>query len=135
MPPERPSPKPCFKRCRNCGEMWKSQVDFLDDPNITLIGYQAHFEELKQGLFYFNHACHATLAIPVKAFENLFSGTRFTENRQGGAECPQHCLYRENLDPCPVRCGCSWVREILQTIRVWPKNLDRIICDPSLASA
>ncbi|MCG8606186.1 PorT family protein, partial [bacterium] len=65
------------------------QALFLEDPNIALIGYQAHFEELKEGLFYFNHHCHATLALPVKAFENLSPGTKFTGNQRGGAECPR----------------------------------------------
>lgn len=135
MGPEILFHNPSFKRCPSCGETWGSQACFLEDPNITLIGYQAHFEELKQGLFHFSHSCHATVAISVKTFENLHSEERFGVNRAGGKECPQHCLYRDNLDPCPVPCGCSWVRELLQTIRVWPKNLRRPISDPSLASA
>ena len=55
---------------------------FLGDPRIEIIGYQAHFEELKLGIFLFNHICKATLAIQVDKFKHL---SRFSYTI-----CPEH---------------------------------------------
>ena len=111
-----------FKKCRNCGFEWPSRQDFLDDPMLEIVGYQAHFEELTAGLFLFNHSCHGTLAVPAGHFKDLYDGPVFTQRAAGTKECPGHCLHEDDLDLCPVHCECNYVREIIQTIRHWPKG-------------
>jgi hypothetical protein len=39
----------------------------------------------------------------------------------GTAECPEFCLHRSKLNPCPAKCECAYIREIIQAIKNWPK--------------
>ena len=108
-----------FKDCPLCEFRWETRDSFLRDSDLSLVGYQVHFEELTAGLFLFNHSCNGTLAIEAGAFRDLYDGPVFVERATGSEECPEYCLRREQLDPCPVQCECAYVREIMQVIRGW----------------
>ena len=112
-----------FKRCPNCGFEWSSRDDFLSDPRLRVIGYQVNFQSLDAGIFLFNHKCNGTLAIPLEQFKDLYDGPIFTERATGSDDCPGFCLYEDRLEPCPARCECAYVREILQIVREWPKAM------------
>jgi len=111
-----------FHRCPNCGIEWISRDEFLKDPDIQLIGYQVHFVKLTAGLLYFNHSCRGTLAIHVDAFTDLYDGPIFEECLTGSDACPDYCRYQGNLLPCPNKCECVSVREIIQIIKNWEKD-------------
>ncbi|MEJ2040929.1 MAG: hypothetical protein P8X55_18675 [Desulfosarcinaceae bacterium] len=112
-----------FKRCPTCGFAWTTRRQFLEDPELTLIGYQVNFKKLAAGLILFNHGCKgATLAIEALAFRDLYRGPVFRERLTGGATCPGHCLHESDLVPCPEACECSYVREIINIVRKWPKK-------------
>ena len=111
------SNKKLFKTCPNCGFEWKTRGAFLMDPKLELIGYQCNFKELNLGLFYFNHTCKGTLVIHAAAFEYLYDGRVFESRATGTVECPGFCLHKEELEPCPAQCECSYVREVIQSIR------------------
>ena len=111
-----------FKQCSQCKETWSSCNEFLSDPSLTLVGYQVSFDELESGLFIFNHSCKTSLGIPVRAFTHLHDSPIFKEKPLGTGGCPESCLQPYNLDPCPVRCECVYMREVLQIIKKWPKE-------------
>ncbi len=116
-----------FKKCPKCGTVWLDRESFLDDPELQAIGYQVDFEDLELGLFYFNHhrqGCRTTLAVHARFFTDLYKGEIFHERLTGTEACPGHCLYHEDLDPCPLHCECAYVRETLQIIKGWPKKND-----------
>jgi hypothetical protein len=114
--------KKFFKQCPNCGERWPTQQNFLNDKNLDIIGYQVNFIKLEQGYFLFNHAtCRTTLSLFANSFNNLYHGPIFSERKTQTAECPEYCLKKSVLDPCPVHCECAYVREIMQIIRNWKK--------------
>ncbi len=121
MQSECPEPE-TFKDCAACGETWQTRGDFLEAPNIILIGYQAHFKELSAGLFLFNHSCGNTLALLAGELTDLYSGPIFTERKNETDECPGYCMNEKDLQPCPVRCECAFVRETMQIITHWPKG-------------
>lgn len=106
-----------FKKCSGCGHKWASRESFMADPDIELKGYQVHFEELKEGLFFFNHSCGTTIAIQVELFQDLYNGPIFKEHLNGTEECSEYCIHKEELRPCPAKCECSSVREIIQIIK------------------
>ncbi len=106
-----------FKICSCCGFVWKSREDFLNDNNISIIGYQAHFQNLTAGLFLFNHSCHGTLSLKTGIFTDLYNGPVFQEKVTGSDDCPGYCLYENILDPCPAKCECAFVREIIQILK------------------
>lgn len=117
--------KPIFKECPMCGHAWYSRNEMLEDPDIELVGYQASFKMLNEGLFLFNHLCRgATLALPAGVFLDLYKGPIFNERLTDTKACPGHCLYQNDIEPCPVKCDCAFVREILQVIKKWPKTGD-----------
>ena len=98
---------------------------FLSDPKLEFAGYQVNFADLEGGLFYFSHLdehCGTTLAVYVKEFSNL--SLRSFLNKQGKQPdgCPNLCVRRGSLSPCPMECECLWVREVMQIICDWKKR-------------
>jgi hypothetical protein len=111
-----------FKTCTKCGHVWPERENFLVDPDLRLVGYQVNFENLKAGLFLFNHGCGTTLAIPAEAFTDLHRGPIFHERLKGAPSCPDICLHQDNFKPCPAACECAYVREVLDRVARWPKQ-------------
>jgi hypothetical protein len=114
-----------FKDCSMCGKVWRTREDFIEDPELNLIGYQVNFEQLKEGLFLFTHlleTCKTTLAVPAGEFFDLYDGPIFEENKTGTAECPGHCLHQSELRPCPAQCECAFVRDIIGILSNNKKN-------------
>ncbi|MFZ1984913.1 MAG: hypothetical protein WAU91_10900 [Desulfatitalea sp.] len=111
-----------FKICPKCGTQWSTREELLSDPEVALVGYQANFKALKAGILLFNHICKTTLALYATGFQDLYAGPVFAERATGGSDCPGHCLRECDLEPCPARCECAYVRHILQLIKAWPKT-------------
>jgi hypothetical protein len=58
----------------------------------------------------------------VEKFADLHDGPVYQTRKTGTRDCPQYCLHKDELAPCPARCECAFVREILQRVRGWPKD-------------
>jgi hypothetical protein len=111
-----------FKACPKCGHPWHTREQFMRDPELKLIGYQPNFKALKTGILLFNHTCRTTLALQASDFADLYDGPMFVERATGSDSCPGHCLHQSDLSSCPTRCECSFIREILQVVKNWPKE-------------
>jgi hypothetical protein len=123
------SPATLFKKCSKCGFVWTERRSFLSDPQLRLIGYQADFDEPVMGLFLFDHTCGTTFAVLAGDFRDLYDGPMFIERLNGTEQCGGYCLHKDDLRPCPAKCECAYVREIVQSILKWPKTLnDRSQC-------
>jgi hypothetical protein len=113
-----------FKQCSACGRKWKTRTEFLRDPELCLVGYQANFLQLEAGFVFFNHDavdCGTTLAVQAGAFRDLYDGPIFEYQYRGEPDCPGYCLDREELAACDLPCECAYVRTILKIIQNWPK--------------
>ena len=106
-----------FKQCMNCQDTWETRDDFIADTEIRLLGYQTNFVAPEKGLFLFNHSCDGTMSIEVFEFADLYDGPIYVERKTGSESCPEYCLHQNNLRPCPAKCDCAYVREILQLLR------------------
>ncbi len=106
-----------FKICPNCGKEWKFRSDFIYDPQIEIIGYQAHFKNLEKGFFLFNHSCHGTMSIPVETFSDMYHGRIYEQRLTGSNQCHGYCLHQSNLKPCPEECECAYVRDVIQILK------------------
>ena len=115
-------PETDYKKCPYCAFGWRSRDDLLCDPGVELVGYQVFFSDLMSGAFLFNHTCGTTLAIHVDNFADLYEGPRYSERITGQDACPEYCLHKDELQSCPNKCDCAYVREILQIIKNWPKE-------------
>jgi hypothetical protein len=111
-----------FYQCSCCKHKWSDIDSFLGDCDVRLVGYQVHFKELEVGFFYFNHSCGTTLGLPVSVFTHLYNGPIFTERLTGTEACPGHCIHENNLKPCPLKCECASIREIMQVIKNYKKH-------------
>lgn len=111
-----------FRTCSNCQFVWGTREEFLRDPEIQMIGYQVNFQDLRAGLFLFNHCCKSTLALEVEKFTDLYTGPIFTESHSGSAECLGYCRSRAELRHCPVQCECAFVRDIMQIIKTYKES-------------
>ena len=111
-----------FKQCTSCATQWQDQQQFLTDPDVSLLGLQVCFDDLRQGLVLFNHSCKTTFSVEVSKFENLYQGPVYTERLTASDDCPGYCLNERELKPCPAKCSCAFVREILQVIKEFPKK-------------
>lgn len=117
-------PMKIFKTCSCCKTPWFSRDEFLQDGNIDLVGYQVNFGDRVLGFFLFNHmTCQSTIGISASLFEDLHDGPVFNECLAGSKQCPGYCLQREDLHPCRAECEGAYVREILQILRDWPKEV------------
>lgn len=108
-----------FKKCPLCGKIWQERSQFLSDPEVLLIGYQAHFVYPEKGLILFEHHtknCGTSLAIPVKNFEDLYDGEKYDELLFGTDDCPGYCLVKDNFEKCENRCRVAFAREIVNLI-------------------
>jgi hypothetical protein len=108
-----------FKQCTGCGKKWRTRDEFLRDPEVRLVGYQANFTDLEKGFFMFNHlrtSCQTTLGLSVGAFSDLYDGPIFETHTGRSPDCPEYCLHEDNLDPCPKVCECLYVRAVMQKI-------------------
>ncbi len=119
-----PKANTIFKECTMCKKQWKEREPFLEDPLLEIIGYQADIEDLEYGLFLFNHHeknCGSTIAIRVHKFKDLYDGPIYSQCLFGTEECHELCLHKNNLDPCPAKCECSYVRNLVQIVKNWKK--------------
>ena len=110
-----------FKKCTSCSCIWKNRQDFLADPDLKIIGYQASFDNVKDGLFLFNHVCETTLAIDVIKFDDLYKGPVYDMSLSDTDECSELCTDMNNLDACDAKCKYAYVRDVIQIIKNWPK--------------
>jgi hypothetical protein len=115
---------PAFKKCPKCEHVWSDRKQFLEDPELTLMGYQVNFGDLTAGLFLFNHiatTCGTTLALEAELFEDMHKGPMFEKRMTNSEACPGHCLKSTDLEPCPNNCECAYVRDVLDNVNHWPK--------------
>ena len=114
-----------FKICPKCGTSWDTLEDFLSEASVKLKGYQVNFEDLKEGLFYFEHQspdCGTTMGITIYRFKELSNLPFLAPSLVSRPDdCPGLCLNQHELGECPVLCNCNWVRDIMRTIRQWHK--------------
>jgi hypothetical protein len=103
-----------------CSKEWETRNQFLEDLSLELNGYEADFEKLEWGLFYFTHkaeGCCSTMTLKAEEFLSLYSGKKYSDRRTGMEGCPGYCLEKEQLDRCDAICECAFNREVIQIIK------------------
>jgi hypothetical protein len=109
-----------FKTCPSCSRNWETRDKFLSDTSLRIVGYQADFDSIADGLFYFTHhidGCNTTLAVLAGDFFDMYTGEIYSERMTGSEECPGYCLRKDQLDRCEAFCEYAFVREIIEIIR------------------
>ncbi|MBN2201865.1 hypothetical protein JW777_07935 [bacterium] len=113
-----------FKTCPVCKAAWDTRHDFISDPDIQLGGYQVNFDNFRLGFFLFNHmTCRNTLGVKAADFLDLHDGPVYEKRLVGTGDCPGYCLHQSELRPCPAKCECAFVRDVLDRLKRWPKSV------------
>ena len=108
-----------FKSCGLCSRWWPTRDEFLSDPTIYVVGYQADVQAIERGLLLFRHksaSCGTIIAIPISEFLDLYTGPRYPENRALTPGCPRYCLDKDQLARCDVLCECAAARETISVL-------------------
>ena len=113
-----------FKACSYCDESWNTREEFLSDVRISMKGYTPIFENPEYGLFYFTHSgsCNATLSLFVHEFVDLYKQTTYPDKKTGSSECRGLCQIKNNLEQCFSNCRFTYIRDLIQIIKAWPKK-------------
>ncbi len=114
-----------FKICTKCEQKWENREEFLSDTNIDLVGYQVNFGDLAEGFFLFNHIaeeCGTSLAIEARDFTDMHNGPIFEARLENSETCPDYCKEPTSLKTCHEKCECSYVRDVLEKVKEWPKK-------------
>ena len=115
-----------FKECTFCHTRWEDRSAFLSDSMLSLIGYQMNYGDLEAGFFLFNHdvdGCGTSLAVQAGEFTDMHDGPIFEDRLSpDDDECPGYCDSVDSLEACSAKCECSYVRDVLQTVKDWPKK-------------
>jgi hypothetical protein len=109
-----------FKECPGCRHLWPDRESFLSDTGLRAIGYQVNYGELNAGFFLFSHdvpGCGTSLAIKAGEFADMHKGPIFERRLANTDQCAGHCLHVKDLDPCPEKCECAYVRDVLQEVK------------------
>jgi hypothetical protein len=108
-----------FRTCKQCGKEWPDREDFFADPGLVLSGCQVDVEAPPVSAFLFDHkvaGCGTTLAVPVRAFDDLWDGPRHKVKWGLSAKCAGKCHDPHNLEDCSNECAAAYVRHILQIV-------------------
>jgi hypothetical protein len=119
-----------FKICTKCAYTWRDIDDFLKDPAICLVGFQAKLDDDEPGLYLFNHIleenqCGTTLSVDVEMFLSLYKGPLFMDIKFKSPQCEGHCTRVEDLSRCRVECKNAVAREIMQAFSKCENSVKR----------
>lgn len=108
-----------FKTCPHCAHPWPTRRDFLDDPQVELVGYQSFIQDAVLGLFMFNHhSCGTTMTVRGARFEDLQQGPIYALRTASiPREANEACLASEADEGCPHECECGYVARVVQVLR------------------
>ena len=115
-----------FQKCGSCGQMWNQWPDFILDPDVRLLGFQAMPGMPDANLLIFVHACGSTISILAKRLRHILPGSDQAGELPslfGTDTCNKYCRFIENLETCDRHCvNARDRRMILMLLRM--KNSD-----------
>lgn len=113
-----------FRKCTGCNELWGDRGEFLSDPMISFLGYQATFDNMGMGYFLFNHLerkCLTTIAIPTDMFLDLCVPGKHDVDLPI-EKCHENCTHHGDFKACTRQCQYGCLKEIIQNIKKWKKQ-------------
>jgi hypothetical protein len=115
----------CFASC-SCGGRWVSRKEFLSDPNVVLYAYVPSLHPLQLGRFQFTHHteyCGDTVSLNAGLFADMYSGPDSIVSGLDTTLLPGYCLFHSSPGPTRMVNEDRFVRELIETIDSWPKEL------------
>jgi hypothetical protein len=111
-----------FQKCGSCEKQWNRWLEFILDPDVRLIGFQAISDLPDANLLVFEHRCGSSISVFAKRLRHNLSDTEQAIDlpRLFGKEgCNSYCQSLENLEACDRPCANARDRRlILKVLRL-----------------
>jgi hypothetical protein len=101
------NPDSKFQKCGSCGRRWGEWPDFILDPEIQPIGFQAFPGLPDSNLLIFEHRCGSSISVLAKRLRHILADSEQAADLPvlfGTNECSGHCRFLENLEGCDRLC-------------------------------
>ena len=96
-----------FQKCGSCGRSWDQWPDFILDPDIQPIGFQAMPALPEANLLVFEHRCGSSISVLAKRLRHILADSKQATDLPvlfGTDMCSGHCRFLENLAGCDRLC-------------------------------
>jgi len=108
-----------FKTCGSCRKSWEHWQDFVLDPGVRLLGFQAIENLPDANLVVFEHKCGSSISLLAKRLRHLLDDHSDRERLPvllGSDVCRKHCRLIEDLEACDRPCANSRDRRLIQLL-------------------
>ncbi len=109
-----------FQKCGSCSSTWNLWTDFILDPGIRLLGFQAISELPDANLIVFEHRCGSTISILAKRLRPLFpeiaNATSISQVLYDSDACNHYCRHVENIEVCDRPCANARDRRMIHLL-------------------
>ncbi|MGD0309901.1 MAG: hypothetical protein ABSC02_11500 [Acidobacteriota bacterium] len=117
-----------FQKCGSCGQMWNQWPDFIFDPAVRLLGFQAMPGLPDANLVIFVHCCGSTISILAQRLRHILPGPEQAGDLPSLFDtdmCNQYCRFIESLEACDRPCVNARDRRlILMLLRMKESDLE-----------
>jgi hypothetical protein len=108
-----------FKTCGSCRKSWEHWQDFVLDPGVRILGFQAIDSLPDANLLVFEHKCGSSISLLAKKLRHLLDEHGEREKLPvlfGSETCRKHCRLIEDLEACDRPCANSRDRMLIQML-------------------
>ncbi len=108
-----------FKTCGSCRKAWEGWQDFVLDPAIRILGFQAVEDLPDANLIVFEHRCGSSISLLAKRLRHLLPAPEEPAHLPvllGSDICRKHCRLIEDLESCDRPCANSRDRRLIQLL-------------------
>jgi hypothetical protein len=105
-----------FRTCGMCGRVWETCEQFLEDPEIHLIGLQVMGDLPDANVVVFEHVCGTSVSVLAHRLHDLLGPVADGEwplaLLYGSKDCHGLCIDVGNLDGCDRLCRNAFDRRV-----------------------
>jgi hypothetical protein len=108
-----------FKTCGSCRKSWEQWQDFVLDPGVRILGFQAIENLPDANLLVFEHKCGSSISLLAKRLRHVLDDQGEREHLPvlfGSEVCREHCRLIEDLEACDRPCANSRDRRLIQLL-------------------
>lgn len=121
----KPNADPPFQTCGSCRERWQEWSDFILDPNIRLLGFQAISGLPDANLLVFEHRCGSSISLLAKRLRHILPVAEAAAEMTslfGTGQCNQYCRFLDNLEACDRPCANARDRRLILALLNMKRN-------------
>jgi hypothetical protein len=108
-----------FQKCGSCGRVWDEWKEFILDPGVHLLGFQAIATLPDANLLVFDHRCGSSISVLAKRLRHLFPDLDeepLPASIYDSETCNHYCREIENLETCDRSCANARDRRMIHRL-------------------